>query len=292
MRAIDATARASMAKVGKAKDAKQAKAGGERKIAAKARTRDSLQALSKLAEQRRRSVPDRQPAADRRARCARLPSDLRHPGRPDRSTSSTSSSARTGRRCKTTAVTCSSGSRSSTRPARSWVSAASAPARSSCCCRAATSRTRCSCRSRRRRRRCWRITCRRAAIAKPGERVVQGQRLMQAASDIFLGWTKGVGRQPLPLLAPAARHEGLGRRRDDGAAGARRSTRASAGRRWRVRTPDRATRSRSPRTSARRTGSTKSITDFAERYADQNERDYRAFTDAIRSGRLEALEGV
>ena len=25
-----------------------------------------------------------------------------------------------------------------------------------------------------------------------GERVVQGQRLMQAASDIFLGWTKGV----------------------------------------------------------------------------------------------------
>jgi len=26
----------------------------------------------------------------------------------------------------------------------------------------------------------------------PGERVVQGQRVMQAASDIFLGWTKGV----------------------------------------------------------------------------------------------------
>ena len=27
---------------------------------------------------------------------------------------------------------------------------------------------------------------------EPGERVVQGQRMMQAASDIFLGWTKGV----------------------------------------------------------------------------------------------------
>ena len=26
----------------------------------------------------------------------------------------------------------------------------------------------------------------------PGERVVRGQRMMQAASDIFLGWTKGV----------------------------------------------------------------------------------------------------
>ena len=25
-----------------------------------------------------------------------------------------------------------------------------------------------------------------------GERVVQGQRMMQASSDIYLGWTKGV----------------------------------------------------------------------------------------------------
>ena len=51
---------------------------------------------------------------------------------------------------------------------------------------------------------------------QPGERVVQGQRLMQAASDIFLGWTKGRGR-PLSLLAAAARHEGLGGDRRDGA---------------------------------------------------------------------------
>ena len=36
----------------------------------------------------------------------------------------------------------------------------------------------------------------------------------------------------------------------------------------------------------------RSITDFAERYADQNERDYQAFVGAIRGGRLEALEGV
>ena len=28
--------------------------------------------------------------------------------------------------------------------------------------------------------------------SQPGERVVQGQRMMQAASDLFLGWTKGV----------------------------------------------------------------------------------------------------
>ena len=35
-----------------------------------------------------------------------------------------------------------------------------------------------------------------------------------------------------------------------------------------------------------------SITDFSERYADQNDRDSGAFTDAIKSGRLHALEGV
>ena len=36
----------------------------------------------------------------------------------------------------------------------------------------------------------------------------------------------------------------------------------------------------------------RSITDFSERYADQNEQDYEAFVAAIRSGRLEAVEGV
>ena len=51
-----------------------------------------------------------------------------------------------------------------------------------------------------------------------GERVVQGQRMMQAASDIYLGWTKGAGRAPPLLLAPAARHEGLGAGRGDDAA--------------------------------------------------------------------------
>jgi sugar/nucleoside kinase (ribokinase family) len=36
----------------------------------------------------------------------------------------------------------------------------------------------------------------------------------------------------------------------------------------------------------------KSIADFSQRYADQNEQDYQQFLKAIRSGRLEALEGV
>ena len=34
------------------------------------------------------------------------------------------------------------------------------------------------------------------------------------------------------------------------------------------------------------------ITDFAGRYADQNEQDYEAFVEAIQSARLDAVEGV
>ena len=91
---------------------------------------------------------------------------------------------------------------------------------------------------------------------QPGERVVQGQRMMQAASDIFLGWTKGAeanrylywrqlrdmkGSAVVEAMVPAGAHV----LRAQSAAGP-----------WRGRTPDPATRSRSPRTSARRTSST------------------------------------
>jgi hypothetical protein len=34
------------------------------------------------------------------------------------------------------------------------------------------------------------------------------------------------------------------------------------------------------------------LTDFADRYADQNERDYEAFVEEVRSGRLEATADV
>jgi hypothetical protein len=36
----------------------------------------------------------------------------------------------------------------------------------------------------------------------------------------------------------------------------------------------------------------RSITNFSERYADQNEQDYEEFVKAVRSGRLQAVEGV
>ena len=57
-----------------------------------------------------------------------------------------------------------------------------------------------------------------------GERVVRGQRLTQAATDPFLGWTTGAGTdgrswQAL-LRPPAARHEGQHDRPADGPAAA------------------------------------------------------------------------
>jgi uncharacterized protein (DUF2252 family) len=127
--------------------------------------------------------------------------------------------------------------------------------------------------------------------AQHGERVVQGQRMMQAASDIFLGWTKGMrdnrylywrqlrdmkGSAEIEAMPPAnlvfyARVCG------------HTLARAHA-------------RSGDPIAIAEYLGQDdrfdKSITDFSDRYADQNDRDYRAFTEAIRTGRLKALEGV
>jgi uncharacterized protein (DUF2252 family) len=124
-----------------------------------------------------------------------------------------------------------------------------------------------------------------------GERVVQGQRMMQAASDIYLGWTKGLdvnrhfywrqlrdmkGSVLVELMTPLgltfyARTCGWT------------LARAHA-------------RSGDPVAIAEYLGDSdafdRSITDFCERYADQNERDYQEFVTAVRSGRLEALEGV
>ena len=126
---------------------------------------------------------------------------------------------------------------------------------------------------------------------QPGERVVQGQRLMQAASDIFLGWTEGgeanrylywrqlrdmKGSAEVEAMIPAALTF-------YGQICGRTLARAHA-------------RSGDPIALASYLGKKdrfdQSITDFADRYADQNEQDYQAFADAIRSGRLEAVEGV
>src|SRR6185437_370125 len=114
-----------------------------------------------------------------------------------------------------------------------------------------------------------------------GERVVQGQRMMQAASDIYLGWTKGLDvrrhfywRQLGDMKGSAVPEikEPVTLKFYAGICG------------W---TLGRAhARSGDSIAIAAYLGAgdafDKSITDFSERYADQNGRDYQAFVDAVK----------
>ena len=126
---------------------------------------------------------------------------------------------------------------------------------------------------------------------QPGERVVHGQRLMQAASDIMLGWTRGVD---------VHRHF-YWRQLRDMKGSALVEAMSPLGLTFYARicgwTLARAhARSGDPLAIAEYLGDDdafdRSITDFSERYADQNEQDYQDFVKAVRSGRIEALEGV
>jgi uncharacterized protein (DUF2252 family) len=124
-----------------------------------------------------------------------------------------------------------------------------------------------------------------------GERVVRGQRMMQAASDIFLGWTRGIDAnrhyywRQLRDMKGSATVETMASLAMSVYAGMCGWTLARAH-----------ARSGDPVAInaylGRRDSFDRAMTDFACRYADQNERDYERFVDAIRSGRLEAQEGV
>ena len=114
---------------------------------------------------------------------------------------------------------------------------------------------------------------------------------MQAASDIYLGWTKGVEENrflywrqlrdmkgsvvvenmPPANLAFYAQQCGWTLARAHARSGDPVAIAAYLG---------------------KGDGFDRSITDFAERYADQNDKDFQAFVDAVHSGRLEAVEGI
>ena len=126
---------------------------------------------------------------------------------------------------------------------------------------------------------------------QPGERVVQGQRMMQAASDIFLGWTKGhqAGRflywRQLRDMKGSAVVESMSPAALEFYGGICGQTLARAH-----------ARSGDPVALAaylgKKDGFDRSIAEFAERYADRNEQDHQEFAQAIRSGRLAAATNV
>jgi uncharacterized protein (DUF2252 family) len=124
-----------------------------------------------------------------------------------------------------------------------------------------------------------------------GERVVQGQRLMQAASDIYLGWSKGLDQ---------TRHFYWRQLRDmKGSVDV--ETMRPLGLTFYAQicgwTLARAhARSGDPIAIAEYLGHSdefdRSVADFAKRYARQNEQDYEEFVRQVWSGKLEAIEGV
>jgi uncharacterized protein (DUF2252 family) len=126
-----------------------------------------------------------------------------------------------------------------------------------------------------------------------GRRVVAGQRLMQAASDIFLGWTQSAGDD-------GGRHFYWRQLRDmKGSAVVEDMTPLSltlyaGGCGWTLARAH--ARSGDPVAIGAYLGRgdalDKSIADFAVRYADQNERDYAEFAAAAGSGQLTAVADV
>ena len=95
----------------------------------------------------------------------------------------------TGRASPRTSASSWTGSSWRMRPARWSVSGASGPAAGSRCWKAAATTTRSSSRSKKPKPRCSRRTWGAPRYRNHARRVVEGQRLMQAASDLFLGWT-------------------------------------------------------------------------------------------------------
>jgi hypothetical protein len=134
----------------------------------------------------------------------------------------------------------------------------------------------------------------RSAYPHHGQRVVMGQRLMQAAGDIFLGWQRIKGRDGATrdyyvrqfhdwkgsadtenMLAPGAKVYA----QICGATLAR--AHARCGDRIAI--------------ASYLGGSDafdRAVADFSVAYADQNERDYEAFAAAVSSGRLTARTGL
>jgi uncharacterized protein (DUF2252 family) len=119
-----------------------------------------------------------------------------------------------------------------------------------------------------------------------GQRVVCGQRLMQSASDIFLGWSKGENGRD--MYVRQLRDVKLSAIIEDWDEVLLREYGKVCG--WVLAKAH--ARSGDAAKIAGYMGSSAvfddAISEFAVEYADQNERDYRAFIKAIREGRLKA----
>jgi len=133
-----------------------------------------------------------------------------------------------------------------------------------------------------------------SAYRNHGERVVAGQRLMQAASDIFLGWQRVMG-------GDGVRRDYYVRQFHDGKGSATIEAFTELGLAeyaalcaWTLARAHARSGDRIAIAAYLGAGKTFDIAmaDFAAAYADQNERDYATFATAVREGRIEARPGL
>ena len=132
-------------------------------------------------------------------------------------------------------------------------------------------------------------------FANQGQRVVAGQRLMQAASDIFLGWQRteaGLDGQPRDFYVRQLRDWKYSLEIENAAPRGLRMYGQLCGwtlARAHARSGDRIA------IAAYLGGSDvfdRAIAEFACAYADQNERDHQALVAAVKSGRITAEQGL
>ncbi len=128
-----------------------------------------------------------------------------------------------------------------------------------------------------------------------GQRVVTGQRLMQATSDIFLGWLR------VPADVDGQQRDFYGRQLKDWKGSAEVDQMVPEGMArygrlcgWTLARAHARSGDRIAISSYLGAGSgfDRAILRFSRAYADQNERDYRALVDAVKSGRITAQTGL
>src|SRR5205085_177044 len=126
--------------------------------------------------------------------------------------------------------------------------------------------------------------------AHPGERVVAGQRLMQAASDVFLGWSSGPegGRYYVRQLRDMKGSVDVDVMTPEELAEYSRLCAECLARAHARSVPPTLLSGYCGR--GEQLGA--ALTDFAHRYADQTERDHQALVDAVKAGRVPAEAGI
>ena len=135
----------------------------------------------------------------------------------------------------------------------------------------------------------------RSGFNNHGQRVVTGQRLMQASSDIFLGWLhdeSGLDDQPRDFYARQLRDWNGSAQIEQMTAGGLAKYGGLCG--WTLARAHARSGDRIAIASYLGRGPSfdRAIVEFSGAYAEQNERDYRALEAAVKSGRIAVEVGL